>query len=289
MKMNAAILQQKRIKAVCDFIDEHLDEVLTLESLSDVAACSKYHFHRIFKSFTGISIMQYVLLSRMKRASFRLAFEPQVSVTNIAFEASFESLEAFSRAFSRLFKQTPTQFRKQPEWKVWHKQFEFKSPTIGEHTMNVRIIDFAKRDIAFITHKGSPELVYESSAKFIAWRKSSGLSPIKSSDTFGIPYSDPNDTPEEEFRFDIAGSHHGVVPENAYGVQSGTIQSGRCAVVIHKGSHHSIGDSIRYLYQTWLPESGETLREYPCFFKYLNFVHEVDECDLLTEVYLPIN
>ncbi|MEF1304106.1 GyrI-like domain-containing protein, partial [Vibrio owensii] len=47
-------------------------------------------------------------------------------------------------------------------------------------------------------------------------------------------------------------------------------------------------DSIRYLYQTWLPESGEMLREYPCFFKYLNFVHEVDECDLLTEVYLPI-
>ena len=286
--MTAATLQQKRIKAVCDFIDEHLDETLTLESLSEVAVCSKYHFHRIFKSFTGISIMQYVLLSRMKRASFRLAFEPQVSVTNIAFEASFESLEAFSRAFSRLFKQTPTQFRKQPEWKVWHKQFEFKSPTIGEHPMNVRIIDFAKRDIAFITHKGSPELVYESSAKFIAWRKSSGLSPIKSSETFGIPYSDPSDTPEEEFRFDIAGSHQGVVPENAYGVQSGTIQSGRCAVVIHKGSHHSIGDSIRYLYQTWLPESGETLREYPCFFKYLNFVHEVDECDLLTEVYLPI-
>ncbi|MFN1619388.1 AraC family transcriptional regulator [Vibrio rotiferianus] len=286
--MTAATLQQKRIKAVCDFIDEHLDETLTLESLSEVAACSKYHFHRIFKSFTGISVMQYVLLSRMKRASFRLAFEPQVSVTNIAFEASFESLEAFSRAFSRLFKQTPTQFRKQPEWKIWHKQFEFKSPTIGEHPMNVRIIDFAKRDIAFITHKGSPELVYESSAKFIAWRKSSGLSPIKSSETFGIPYSDPNDTPEEEFRFDIAGSHQGVVPENVYGVQSGTIQSGRCAVVIHKGSHHSIGDSIRYLYQTWLPESGEMLREYPCFFKYLNFVHEVDECDLLTEVYLPI-
>ncbi|ARV75374.1 AraC family transcriptional regulator [Vibrio campbellii] len=286
--MTTATLQQKRIKVVCDFIDEHLDETLTLELLSEVAVCSKYHFHRIFKSFTGISIMQYVLLSRMKRASFRLAFEPQVSVTNIAFEASFESLEAFSRAFSRLFKQTPTQFRKQPEWKVWHKQFEFKSPMIGEHPMNVRIIDFAKRDIAFIKHRGSLKLVYESLAKFIAWRKSSGLSPIKSSETFGIPYSDPNDTPEEEFRFDIAGSYQGEVPENTYGVQSGAIPSGRCAVVIHKGSRFSIGESIHYLYQTWLPESGETLREYPCFFKYLNFVHEVDECDLLTEVYLPI-
>ncbi|MFW1392056.1 AraC family transcriptional regulator, partial [Vibrio parahaemolyticus] len=33
---------------------------------------------------------------------------------------------------------------------------------------------------------------------------------------------------------------------------------------------------------------GEELREFPMFFLYLNFVHEVDECDLLTEVYLPL-
>ncbi|KYN83113.1 hypothetical protein ATY36_09555 [Vibrio cidicii] len=30
------------------------------------------------------------------------------------------------------------------------------------------------------------------------------------------------------------------------------------------------------------------LRDFPCFFHYLNFVHEVDEVDLLTEIYLPI-
>ncbi len=59
-------------------------------------------------------------------------------------------------------------------------------------------------------------------------------------------------------------------------------------MVLHKGSNNTIGETIYPLYQQWLQTSGEELREFPVFFRYLNFVHEVDECDLLTEVYLTI-
>jgi len=37
-----------------------------------------------------------------------------------------------------------------------------------------------------------------------------------------------------------------------------------------------------------LPDSGEELRDYPCYFRYVNLLPEVDECDLITEIYLPI-
>ena len=59
-------------------------------------------------------------------------------------------------------------------------------------------------------------------------------------------------------------------------------------MAVHKGSHDSIGDTVYHLYQKWLPNSEEELRDYPCYFRYLNFVHEVNECELLTEIYLPI-
>jgi len=287
-KMNVVKHHERQIKKVCDFIDGNLDKQFSLEQLSAVAASSKYHFHRIFKSFMGISTIQYVLLSRLKRASFRLAFESEYSVTDIAFEAHFESLEAFSRAFSRVFEQTPSQFRSQPEWRSWHSKYGYQPPITGESTMDVKVVDFDKREVALIEHKGSPQLVYATVAKFINWRKATGLSPVKTSETFGIPHSDPNDTPDKEFQFDICGSHQGNVPENNYGVKSGVIPSGRCAVAIHKGRHDSIGETMCGLYQKWLPDSGEDLRDFPCFFRYLNFVHEVDECELLTEVYLPI-
>ena len=279
---------ERQIRKVCDFIDCNLDGEFSLEMLSTVAASSKYHFHRIFKAFMGISAMQYVLLARMKRASFRLAFEPEFSVTDIAFEAQFESLEAFTRAFSRIFGQSPSNFRNQPDWRSWHSKYEYHPPITGESVMDVQIVDFEKREVAIIEHKGSPRLVYETAAKFINWRKSTGLSPIKTSETFGIPHSDPSDTPDDEFQFDICGSHKGEVPENAYGIKSGTIPSGRCAMTLHKGSHDSIGDTVYHLYQKWLPNSDEELRDYPCYFRYLNFVHEVYECELLTEIYLPI-
>ncbi len=100
--MNVKKYHKERIRRVCDFININLDQDISLEQLSEVAACSKYHFHRVFKSVMGLSTIQFVLLTRMKRASFRLAFEPKRSIIDIAYEAHFESPEAFSRAFSSL-------------------------------------------------------------------------------------------------------------------------------------------------------------------------------------------
>lgn len=154
--------------------------------------------------------------------------------------------------------------------------------------MDVKIINFEERQVALIEHKGNPERVFDTAAKFIAWRKETGLSPIKTSETFGIPYSDPKDTVKEEFRFDICGTNIDEVPENSYGVKSGVISGGLCVVVQHKGSQDLISETVYYMYQKWLPGSGEELRDFPCFFHYLNFVHEVDECDLLTDIYLPL-
>ncbi|MCG9782498.1 AraC family transcriptional regulator [Vibrio brasiliensis] len=286
--MRAIKHHQRQVQKVCEFIDANLDETFSLEQLSEQAASSKYHFHRIFKSSLGISTIQYQLLAKLKRASFRLAFEREYSITDIAFEAGFDSPEAFSRAFSRTFSQTPSQFRHQPEWQCWHSKYDFRPPIYGEQTMEVKLVDFEQREVALIEHKGNPKRVYETAAKFIDWRKTTGLSPINSSHTFGIPHSDPNDTPEDEFRFDICGAHQGAVPDNPFGVKAGVIPAGRCAVAIHKGSHDKIGDTIYYLYQQWLPESGESLRDFPCFFRYLNFIHQVDEYQLETEVYLPL-
>nr|WP_231855061.1 GyrI-like domain-containing protein [Photobacterium profundum] len=45
---------------------------------------------------------------------------------------------------------------------------------------------------------------------------------------------------------------------------------------------------IHYLYGQWLPESGEELRDDPCFFHYMNFFPEVSEHELITDIYLPL-
>lgn len=283
----------KRIARVCGHIDQHLNQELTLEALGEVAAFSKYHFHRVFSAYTGMSVTRYIQLARLKRASFRLAFESEKRVIDIALEAGFESPEAFARAFKRTFAQSPSEFRAEPNWSDWHLRFQFNPNTFqsqidGITPMNVNIIQLETTKVALLEHLGAPEKVLETAGKFIAWRKATGLSPVKTSKTFGIPYSDPKTTAPEEFRWDVCGTIDSDVPGNEYGVKTGYIPGGRCAVIRHKGSHSNLDTSIYAFYREWLPNSGEEIRDYPCFFHYINFIHEVDECDLLTDIYFPL-
>ena len=64
-----------RLQRVIDYIDQHLDGDLDLETVSRVAAFSKFHFHRQFSATFELSVHRYVQLARMKRASHRLASE----------------------------------------------------------------------------------------------------------------------------------------------------------------------------------------------------------------------
>ena len=154
--------------------------------------------------------------------------------------------------------------------------------------MTVAIVDFPETRVALLEHRGDPSLVMKTAMTFIDWRKTSGLSPINISRTFGIAYEDPEQTPPDIFRFDICGSVSEPIPENPQGVSNGVIPGGRCAVLRHYGSHDRLGESARYLYRDWLPDSGEELRDFPLFFDYLNLVYDTAEKDLVTDLYLPL-
>ncbi|MGO9546661.1 MAG: GyrI-like domain-containing protein [Rhodomicrobium sp.] len=154
--------------------------------------------------------------------------------------------------------------------------------------MEVKIVDFEETKVAALEHRGPPGQVDDSAGTFIAWRKESKLSPVKTSKTFGIAYNDPDTAEPATFRFDICGSVSADVPVNPHGVVNKVIPGGRCAVVRHIGSHDRIGESVYYLYRNWLPGSGEELRDFPLFFHYLNLKPETPEHELITDIHLPL-
>ena len=286
-QMSKAKAYAARMNKVLDHIDKHLDEPLTLEQLSDVAHFSKYHFHRQFSDYVGMSAIRYAQLMRLKRASYRLAFIPEQRITDIALDAGFENPESFSRAFKNQFGQSPTEFRRIPAWERWNTHYKPMSRE-GVMAMEVIIRDCEKTKVAVLEHRGAPTLVNDSVKIFIDWRKQSGLSPVKSAQSYGIVYDNPEITPPEKFRFDICGSVVEDVPTNAQGVINKEIPQGRCAVLRHHGAHDRLGDSIRSLYRDWLPHSGEELRDFPLYFHYVNLLPETPEHALITDIYLPL-
>lgn len=278
---------RQRFNRVLDYVDAHLDEALSVEQLSRVAHFSKYHFLRQFADYAGISLFAYIRLLRLKQASYRLVFNPHERIIDIAMDSGFENPESFSRAFKNTFGQTPSQFRKQPEWQPWSEKYQLPARE-RSGSMDVSIVEFTETPVALLEHRGSPARINESVSRFIAWRKESGHSPVKTSRTFGIVYDDPKQTESEKFRFDICGATSSEVPENPQGVKNGMIPGGRCAVVRHLGSLDHVGETVCELYRQWLPDSGEELRDFPLFFHYLTLIPEVTEQEMITDVYLPL-
>ncbi|PKU25201.1 AraC family transcriptional regulator [Telmatospirillum siberiense] len=277
----------ERFNRLFDHIDRHLSEDLSIEILSEVVSFSKFHFQRQFSDYCGLSVGRYIQLMRLKRASYRLVFNKFDRIIDIALDSGFESPESFARAFKNTFGQTPSEFRKAPAWKPWTERYQFPDRG-GKQKMDVRIVDFKETKIAVLEHRGPVDLLNNSVATFIEWRKGGNHSPVGSSLTIGIVYDNPETTEPEKFRFDICGSVTSDIPANPQGVVNKVIPGGRCAVVRHFGAHDRIGESIYPLYRDWLPQSGEELRDFPLYFHYLNLLPETPECDLLTDIYLPL-
>jgi AraC family transcriptional regulator len=276
-----------KINKVCDYIYRHLDQDLSIENLRHVADFSKYHFHRQFSDYTGISVFKFTQLLRLKRASYQLVFNKDEKVINIAMEAGFENPESFSRAFKKCFGQTPRQFRSQPEWEPWHEKYHF-SQHKGNNDMQVNIVQFQATNIAVLEHRDAVQRLNQSIARVIQWRKQTKLSPITTSNTFGLAYDDPKAIAANDFRFDICGSVQTAIPENNFGIINKQIPGGRCAVIRHCGSHDLMDAKVHYLYAQWLPDSGEELRDFPCYFHYINLFPDVPEHALITDIYLPL-
>ncbi|WP_371916648.1 GyrI-like domain-containing protein [Pseudomonas sp. B7(2017)] len=277
----------KRFNAVLAYIDANLEGDLSVKALSRVANFSEFHFHRQFSAFTGVPVSRYVQLMRLRRAAHNLTARPGHTVLEAAFDAGFESPEAFSRAFRRAFGNSPAAFAKAPDWKHWHAVFAI--PHFSRNiAMQVNIVECPPIHVAALEHRGAPGRLNASVQRFIQWRQQSGQSPVASSRTFGIPYGNPDTIAPEDFRFDICGEIHEAVAPNDAGVRDLVIPAGRCAVVRHVGSTDHVGETIYPVYRDWLPGSGEELRDAPLFFEYLSVGTDVPQAQWQTDVYVPL-
>jgi AraC family transcriptional regulator len=280
-----------RFQKVLDYIDKHLDEDLAVARLSDVAAFSKHHFLRQFSDLFGIGVYKYVQLRRLKRASYQLAFRDDQPVTAIALDSGYENLESFSRAFKKSAGQTPSEFRKQPQWTPWHDTYQPLTALRTRYmpnktdTRDVRIVDFPQTRVAVLEHRGDPDRIGDSIRAFIAWRKQHHLHPSRHA-TFNIFYDDPYQVAPEDYRIDLCVAVDRDIAGD--GMVDKTIPAGRCAVLRHIGSDDHLHSSIAYLYSEWLPQSGEEPRDFPLFVQRVTFFPDVPEHEAVVDVFLPL-
>ena len=95
---------------VCNYINEHCTEDVTVDELADIAGFSKFHFARLFKQFTNVSYYDYLTRKRIEHAE-TLLITPDISITEVAMQSGFNSLSTFNRVFKNLKNCTPSEYK----------------------------------------------------------------------------------------------------------------------------------------------------------------------------------
>ncbi len=94
-----------KIQDILGYINENLREDLSIDSIADQFYISKYYMMRLFKQETGYTLGQYISQKRLLLAKeLLLSGEP---VTKACFDCGFKDYSTFSRAYKRLFGESP--------------------------------------------------------------------------------------------------------------------------------------------------------------------------------------
>jgi AraC family transcriptional regulator len=153
--------------------------------------------------------------------------------------------------------------------------------------VDVQIVVFPETKVAAVEHFGSPALEHDTVQKFVAWRIEQGLMDPLKYRSYGVHYTDPRTTAPSDHHVDFCLSVERDVEPNSFGVVNKVIPRTRCALARDIGSRYNNQAAV-YLYEKWLPQSGEQPGNFPIFFHYVNVGPNIRPEEMITDVYLPL-
>jgi len=103
----------QRVQAAIAYAERHLGDELTPEAVAAATGFSLSHFHVIFLAVTGYTVADYLRGRRLSLAAARLV-TTRDPIVDIALASGFETQESFTKAFKRLYRNNPGQFRLRP-------------------------------------------------------------------------------------------------------------------------------------------------------------------------------
>ena len=261
-----------------DYLAEHLDDSLNLEAIARVAYFSPYHFHRIYRGLRGETVNDTVRRLRLQRSAIDL-LDRDLSIDCVATRAGYSSQAAFTRAFRAEYGEPPARYRGA------RRIVEIDQAT-NPTLYRVESIVLPKLRVAAIQQRGDYRLTSKAFERLITVAATSGLL-RPSTRTIGIYHDDPVAVPQDELRCTACVT----VPDEwlpSGGLVAAHVEGGRYARIVHTGPYAELKTAYDWLYQTWLPSSGEEPRDLPCLEEYLNDPRHVAAKDLETAVLMPL-
>jgi len=280
------------------FIDEHLEEKITVVQVAAYAGVSSFHFQRLFNVYFGETLNQYVLHRRLDFAAKILIHQSNVSIADLANKLGFESHRTFSRAFKKQHNISPSSYRNSPnaaKLNLRKSQSLFSVTGQRKSTFRVTVTDHPKLWINHkstkCTHEGEilKESIDQVNAEFSELLAENNSSLIGLASASSIAYSAKPHSLNDEFNSLLYGGIYNNKQSDHWSADWLEIDAGLWAVCTHKEGYEYSSQTWNRLIGTWLPESGYELRDTIHFSLYENLATQVEKPnDVLTHIYLPI-
>ncbi len=270
------------------YIYKYIDSPITLELLAEQNHTSIYHFHRLFKEQTGRNFYDTLQSIRLQKAANLLIANRGVKVSQIAQQCGYSTHSAFIRAFSQRYGATPTQWRKgyYREYSKNNILFSGSSPRITSDFSGLKptVLKMKPIHVAYMRHRGYNRSIGEVWQRLYAFALEHDL---EDAAQIAIHHDNPSITPLDECAYVAAIE----VPKDfraSGSVSTFTIPSSLCARFSVEGRYGEVPNLIRYIYHSWLPESGFEAKTLPPYVIYRknHFLSSDERFEL--DFYLPV-
>ncbi len=96
--------------AIIRYVDEHLYSMNNLTDMAKELGYSYNYLSHLFRRKTGMTIQAYVSQKKIQK-SMALLTDERLSITEIATMLNYDCIQSFSKAFKRMMKMSPTEYR----------------------------------------------------------------------------------------------------------------------------------------------------------------------------------
>ncbi|MCD1260002.1 AraC family transcriptional regulator [Paenibacillus athensensis] len=130
----------EHLNRALDYVEAHLADDLEVREAARLAACSEYHFTRMFSFLAGVTLSEYIRRRRLTLAAMELA-QGQARIIDVAVKYGYTSPDAFARAFHNLHGVTPSEARQTGQPLKAYPRMYFRLTIEGGSEMKYRLVD----------------------------------------------------------------------------------------------------------------------------------------------------
>lgn len=273
----------KQVNIVVEYINNHLDECIELQTLADLSNVSPFHFQRIMKAFLGEPIGAFIVRMRVETAA-QLIRHTDLPIREIAYRVGYDTPSSLTKVFRQFYAVSPTEYRN-------NKNFMIMRQVLTEAKLNIKKakeVTIESKQAIYIRAFGQySTLDYNGIwGRLWAFVKENKLF-TAGMEHIGIYHDDPKVTDPDKLRSDLCLTiHKPAKPQGETGIKE--IKGGKFAVFEYEGSYEFLSQVYDTIYCKLLPEGGFRLRDAGCFEIYKNDPNRTDPDKLKTAIYVPV-